>query len=114
MLMRRKIDLERTVRKDRQEWPEYRIVSQQVCLDPWEDDDCAKQVGQVYMVGPISLEGWSSVGGCSMLGVPDDEQPIRIMEDWETGFIYYRRPVDIERQQKYNADKSFRVTAEEW
>jgi hypothetical protein len=114
MLVRRKIDLTKQEwPNDRHAWPDYHICRQDVTIDPWESDDCAKVIGEAFSVGPIGLVGWSSVAGSSPV-FSNGEQLVRICEDRETGYIYYRRPVDITRSQMWNEDRTFRVTAAEW
>lgn len=114
MLIRRKIDKQETRRKGRQEWPEYCITRQEVLLDPWENDDCAAVIARIFGVSGVSLEGWSTVPGGRPAGISDEQHPVRVLEDPETGFIYYRRPIDIQRAQEWNRNRSMRITAAEW
>jgi hypothetical protein len=39
---------------------------------------------------------------------------VRILEDPIGGCIYYRRPIDIERQLIWNKDHDFRISADQW
>jgi hypothetical protein len=116
MLIRRKFDLKQTVFKGRQDWPEYHCTGQEVMLDPWEEDDCAKKVAQAFSVGGVEelqLGLWIHVAAGNPF-LPDGGHLVRIAEDRTTGYTYYRRLIDIERQQQWNQDRTFRVTAEQW
>jgi hypothetical protein len=116
MLIRRRFDTAATVRKCRQQWPEYHFVGQDVMLDPWEEDDCAALVARAFSVGGVDelkMGLWITVSFSTPLG-PDEQRPVRIAEDPGAGYVYCRRPIDIERQIQWNKDKNFRVTAEQW
>lgn len=115
MLIRRYSDPAKTVRKNRQAWPKYAITRQEVILDPWEEDSCAEAIryaiGDAITVSDVTTEGWFRMAG-GQLSIGQDM--VRVLEDPQTGYIYYRRPIDIERQQKWNRDKKFRVKSTEW
>lgn len=113
MLVRDKIDKAST-KFDGRRVIDYRIRKREVVLDPWEDESCIEPMSQIFCAGGQDLFAyWTHVSG-SMPILPKDQQIQRVLEDLDTGYIYYRRPIDIERQQKWNADRNFRVTAEEW
>ena len=89
---------------------------QAVMLDPWENDDCARAVGVAFTQGPISLDSWTGIpanmthiyqgnGGKNM---------VRVLHDPVAGLIYYRRPIDIERQSIWNKNHEFRISANQW
>lgn len=115
MLIRRYSDPEKTVRTSRHEWPKYWINRQEVMLDAWEEDNCTEAiryaVGCAITVCNIEPAGWSRIPcGVTSIGQPF----IRVAEDPETGYIYYRRPIDLERLERWRHDKTFRVKANEW
>ena len=114
MLVRRYSDPLKTSRSGRHGKVTYCISKQEVRLDSWEDDDCAECIGRLFGIEPIGVLGWTLTGVASPFHYTDETQLLRVLEDDETGYIYYRRPVDVERQLKWNHDRSFRVTADEW
>lgn len=83
-------------------------------LDPWENDDCAECVALLFGISSISPDGWNPVVLSGPINVCEEWTPVRVLEDPDTGYIYYRTPIDIERSQRWNKDRSFRVTAREW
>lgn len=115
MLVRRTLDREKTVRKGRQEWPEYCVIRSHVLLDPWENYDCLVPLGEVFSRDFTNEDpaSWLPVAS-NTPHFKDGAEMTRIAEDPEAGFIYYRRAIDRERQEKWNHDRSFRVSASEW
>lgn len=117
MISRLSYDVTRAERPDRQSLPEtYRSARQEVILDPWENDDCPRAVGVTFSQGPIALNSWTRVtaNGAAIWQGKEGKRMVRILEDPVEGLIYYRRPVDIERQMMWNQDHSFRISAREW
>lgn len=115
MLVRREVNQTDTVRGNRQDWPQYAILRQEFRLDPWESDDVLAAVSAAFSqsVPGGAVDGWHSCPMHSPL-LPRGEHLERVLEDPETGFIYYRSPTDIERSQQWNQNRAFRVNAANW
>lgn len=89
---------------------------QVVRLDPWENDDCLRCLQVAFSTGMSTVNGWNGIPGnlSSIWQGTEGSQMVRVLHDPDSGFIYYRRPIDIERQMIWNANKDFRINAKEW
>lgn len=111
MLIRRHFEDRESFIKNRQGNALYHFNEQEVILDRWENDDCTKAIAKAFSADYINFYSWTRVScGQPLWG----QHFVRVLEDWFTQYIYYRRPIDIERQMKYNSDENFRISANEW
>ncbi|MBX4201204.1 hypothetical protein KW786_03745 [Candidatus Parcubacteria bacterium] len=89
------------------------VLSQDVTRDAWEGDDCLPKIAEAWQVGAINPHDWSRTAISDTVGTG---QLVRVHDEpgAEEGYRYYRREVDIERRKLWEANMSFRVTAQDW
>jgi len=115
MLIRRQVSRTKFERADRHSMATFGTTFQWVQVDPWETDDCLPLIELACIAGHGSLlpEGWNHIPNGELI-LPPEQKMICVILDEEEGFAYFRRPIDMERQRKWHADRSFRVTKDEW
>ncbi len=85
---------------------------QEVLPDPWEDTSCLEVIGIAFSIGPINQYSWTSIAaGQVSLGQEFVHIPTGTHE---AGYLYYRRPIDIQREEIWRNNPHFTVTSVEW
>lgn len=79
-----------------------------VSKDPWEED-CGKAIAKYFMLGGDCENEWTAVPAIQ------HEEGLKIVKiDLEQGFIDQRRPIDLERLERWEKDNSYRISNDQW